>query len=201
MGSFDMAQLGPQLRLQERFFVTRDKGEQAYELLVQRLQAAPDGQPLVLVFPPEQLIDASFADESIIRLAREIGDGQFDGRGILLQGLTEDSIKNISAAISLQGLKIVLLAVEPNGKWKCIGELEPSLEETLIMVGRRKCLTAPELADIKDLAINSASNRLKRLYDLRLVRREYEVSEKGLRYIYYFWQWEQERTDRVKKKQ
>jgi predicted transcriptional regulator len=39
------------------------------------------------------------------------------------------------------------------------------------------------------LAINTASNRLKRLYDRRLVRREYEVSAKGLQYYYYFWQW------------
>ena len=50
-------------------------------------------------------------------------------------------------------------------------------------------LTAPELADMLKLAINSASNRLKRLWVQRLVRRDYEISESGLQYIYYCWTW------------
>ena len=75
------------------------------------------------------------------------------------------------------------------GKLEQIGHLEPSLQETLDIVHAHGKLTAPQLADMVGLAINSASNRLKRLYDQRLVRREYEISERGLQYIYHFWQW------------
>lgn len=186
---YDMAMLCSELDLTEPFFLTREKGEQAYQHLKAYLHETAEGQPTLLAFPPEQLVDASFADESIIRLGEEIvGDGLGE-RCILLQGLTDDSIKNIEAVISLRNLKLAFLAVDSNGAWKCIGHLEPSLRKTLEVVADRGHLTAPELAKLTNLAINSASNRLKRLYDQRLVRREYEVSEKGLQYIYRFWQW------------
>ena len=87
--------------------------------------------------------------------------------------------------------------MENTGAWQCIGHLEPSLNETLEIIAQRGHLTAPELADLKKLIVNSASNRLKRLYDQRLVRREHEVSEKGLQYIYYFWQWAENQTDQT----
>ncbi len=59
------------------------------------------------------------------------------------------------------------------------------------MLAKRASLTAPELAAERDIALNSANNRLKRLYDQHLIQREHEVSEKGLIYIYQFWQWEE----------
>ncbi|MBX3057642.1 MAG: winged helix-turn-helix transcriptional regulator, partial [Anaerolineae bacterium] len=112
-------------------------------------------------------------------------------RRLLLAGLTQDSIDNINAAIRLQRLKLAFLAISPGGQWQVVGHLEDNLQETLTMVAQRPSLTAPELAEELDLALNSANNRLKRLYDLHIIRREYEVSEKGLLYIYYFWQWEE----------
>jgi hypothetical protein len=189
MESYDMSLLGSELGLMERYFLTRDKGEQAYLLLAARLQEVPEGQPLVLVFPPDQLMDSSFADESVVRLGEGVIASEFGERCVLLEGLTDDSIANINATISLRGLKLAFLAVEHTGAWQLIGQLEPSLKETLEIVASRSRLTAPELADLKGLAINSASNRLKRLYDQRLLRREHEISDKGLQYIYYFWQW------------
>jgi len=189
METFDMTRLYQQIGLLAPFFLTREKGAQTYQILEAQLEATPFGQPLLLIFPPNQLVDTSFADESIIRLGEVIVAGDFGDRCILLQGLISDSITNIEAAISLRKLKLAFLLVEPTGAWKCIGQLEPSLFETLTILTERNHMTAPELANLKDLAINSASNRLKRLYDQRLVRREYEVSEKGLQYIYYFWSW------------
>ena len=189
MVRYSMALLGSELDFAERLFLTRERGEQAYHLLMARLQEIPEGQPMVLVFPPSQLMDCSFADESIIRLGEQITEGEFGERCILLEGLTDDSITDINAAISLRRLKLAFLVVEPSCAWQCIGQLEPSLRETLEIVASRGHLTATALADLKQLAVNSASNRLKRLYDQRLVRREYEVSEKGLQYIYHFWQW------------
>jgi predicted transcriptional regulator len=194
MERYDMATLGSELGLSKRLFLTREKGEQAYQLLKERLQEVSEGQGLVLVFPSEQLVDASFADESIIRLGEEIVGDKFGERCILLEGLTEDSIKNIDAVIGLRRLKLAFLAVEPSNAWQCIGQLEPSLKEVLKLMARHHRLTAPGLADLLELAINTASNRLKRLYDRRLIRREYEISEKGLQYIYYFWQWTEDQV-------
>jgi hypothetical protein len=198
MERYDMALLSSELGFEERFFLTRENGEQAYPLLEAYLREISEGQPMILVFPPNQVMDSSFADETVIRLGEEIIAGEFGERCIILEGLTDDSITNTNAAISLGRLKLALLAVEHNGAWQCIGQLEPSLRETLDIVAKRGRLTAPELSNLKKLAVNSASNRLKRLYDQRLIRREHEVSEKGLQYIYYFWQWTEDQTDQTR---
>ncbi|HRQ41844.1 MAG TPA: hypothetical protein PLD25_28305 [Chloroflexota bacterium] len=191
MTRLEMDNLAADLELPPRFFVTRDKGEQAFVRLSEALQAVPEEGSLILQFPASQVMDVSFADETIIRLGQEIVDSKYGRRRLLLAGLTQDSIDNINAAIRLQRLKLAFLAITPGGQWEVVGHLEDNLHETLAMVAQRPTLTAPELAEELDLALNSANNRLKRLYDQRLIRREYEVSEKGLLYIYYFWQWEE----------
>jgi DNA-binding transcriptional ArsR family regulator len=189
MHRYDMAQLGATLGLLEnRFFLTREKGEQAYQLLREHLQEIPEGQALLLVFPPNQRMDASFADQTILQLTEGLIAGAFGERGLLLEGLAEDAVFSLNAAISLRDLKLAVLQMEPVGTWQYIGHLEPTLEETLKLVASEGRLTAPRLAELLGLAINTASNRLKRLYDQHLVRREFEVSEKGLQYIYSFWQ-------------
>lgn len=192
MTQIDMAQLATELELPSRFFVTRDKGELAFAHLAKALQTVPEEGALILDFPSSQVMDVSFVDETIIRLGQEIVAGKHGYRRLLLQGLTQDSKDNIDAAIRLQRLKIAFSAISSNQTWEIVGHLEDSLREALDMLAQRHTLTAPELAEEKELALNSANNRLKRLFDLHLIRREYEVSEKGLIYYYHFWYWEEE---------
>lgn len=187
---YEMTRLARQLKLtQHRYFLTRDKGDEAFELLKAELQNTPEGHPLVLVFPETQLVDGSFADASAVQLGEEIIKGDYGERCVLLEGLTKDSVKNFNAVVSLRGIKLPLLAVEPAGGWQIIGSLEDSLIETLNLVHQHGHLTASMLVAELGLAVNTASTRLKRLHNLHLVRREYEVSEKGLQYLYYFWKW------------
>lgn len=187
----EMDKLATELELPSRFFVTREKGEQAFPRLTAALSDVPEEGALILQFPAGQVMDVSFADEAVIQLGQAIVDGKYGRRRLLLADLTQDSVDNINAAIRLQRLKLAFLSIAPGGQWQVVGHLEDNLQETLMIVAQRPSLTAPELADELDLALNSANNRLKRLYDLHLIRREYEVSEKGLLYIYYFWQWEE----------
>jgi hypothetical protein len=184
-----MARLARLIGIKNQNYLTRDKGERTYELLKEQLLATPEGQPLVLIFPPAQLVDSSFADESAVRLGGEILKDEYGERCILLEGLTADSVKNFNAVISLRGIKLPLLAVEATGEWQILGRLEDSLIETLNLVYQHGHMTAPDMVSQLGLAVNTASTRLKRLHNLHLVRREYEVSEKGLQYLYYFWQW------------
>ena len=145
----------------------------------------------MLSFPPNQLVDASFADETAVKLGQETLGGEYGDRVILLEGLTRDSVKNVRAAISLQKLKLPLLAVESSGEWQVVGHLEEHLLETLKLVGERGHLTAAELTSILGLAVNTASTRLKRLHNMHLVKREHEITDKGLQYIYFFWRWDE----------
>ena len=67
--------------------------------------------------------------------------------------------------------------------------------DTLNLLHEKGHLTALELVKQLGLAINTASTRLKRLYDLRLIGRNFEITEKGLQYIYYFWPLEERDHD------
>lgn len=189
---YEAVQLAREIGLtSSRLFLTRPNGEKAYEVLKRRLLEVPDGDALVLVFPATQLVDGSFADETVVQLGLEVLRGDFGERCLLLEGLTRDSIKNVNAVISLRKHKLPLLSAESSGEWQVLGRLEEHLLETLKLVAERGRLTAAELMQIFNLAVNTASTRLKRLHNLHLVRREYEVSERGLQYIYYFWRWGQ----------
>lgn len=194
MKNYSMITLATEVGLQDRLFLTRAKGEQAYQLLRHQLEQVPTGQGLVLDFPEGQLVDASFADETILRLGEQLLNEKSSNVTLILQGLTEDSVKNIEAVISFRRLRLAFLAVEPAGKWKCIGQLDPVLRDLLHCLAECPSITAPELASRFELAINTASTRLKRLYDRRLVRRDYQILGKGIQYIYYFWDWSQELT-------
>lgn len=195
---YDMAALASAIGLPTRYFLTREKGEEAHWLLEERLRNTPERCALVLVFPPNQVVDASFADESLMRLGEKLAGGNLGERVTLLEGLTDDSAHNLEAVIRLRRTKLVFLLVDREGGWRHVGPLEPSLEEALALAIRRREITAPELARELELALNTANNRLKRLHALRLLWREHEVSEKGLRYIYHFWRWgggEEKRED------
>lgn len=187
---YEIAQLNPELDLPDRFFLLREKGEAAYTILNDVLRHAPDDEPLVVVFPPEQIMDASFADEAIIRLYEGLIAGRYGGRTLLLMGLTPDSQTNIDAAIHLRNLKLAMMCIHSDGTWQVVGQLERSLRETLDILAKHRSLTAPALSETIGSAVNTASNRLKRLFDMRLVRREEEISERGLQYVYHFWQWD-----------
>ncbi len=187
MNVYQMTELATRLDLRPDLFLTREHGERAYVLLREQLEQLAEGEALLLVFPPGQLVDGSFADETIIRLGEELTGDQPGNRALLLQGLTADSITNIEAVIGFKRLKLGFLAVETDRSWQVIGHLDPTLLEVLALLAGREHLTAPALSEMLDLAINAASNRLKRLFDRRLVRREYEVSAKGLQYYYFFW--------------
>lgn len=186
-----MTGLARRIGIRGQNYLTRDKGEMGYQLLKEQLQVTPEGEPLVLVFPPAQLVDSSFADESAVRLGEEILKGEYGERCIMLERLTADSIKNFKAVLSLRGIKLPLLAVEETGAWQVLGSLEDSLVETLSLVYQHERLTASDLVSQLGMAVNTASTRLKRLHNLHLVRREHEISEKGLQYLYYFWRWKE----------
>jgi hypothetical protein len=186
---YTIVHVNDSLALTNRFFVTRERGEQAYQDFMEHLQDIPDNHALILWFPPDQLIDSSFADESVVRLGEELGKGKFGERGLLAAGLTQDSLHNLESALRYQGSKLAIIAIMSDGDWRLVGKLEKSLRDTLELVAKQGKITAPDLARQLNLAVNTASTRLKRLHALHLLWREYEVSPKGLEYTYHFWRW------------
>jgi hypothetical protein len=189
MPKLDLSLIAHELDSSERHFITREYGAKIYPFLRDCLASTAEEEALVLTFPPNQLLDVSFADETIIRLGKELLEDKYGQKGILLKGMTPDSIENTEAAIHYQRLHLAFLSLLSDEKWGIIGQVETALASTLNIVNIHGQLTAPELASQLNIAINTASNRLKRLFDLHLVRRQHTISESGLTYIYSFWRW------------
>ena len=177
--------------------ITREKGQKVYIELVKHIQVSdPANCPIRIIFPENQLMDVSFADEVVIRIQDGLNKDAFgEGQGIILYGLGDDSIENLTAAVKLQKLKIAFMVIKQTGQWDCIGQLEQNLRETLDLLFKQGQLTAPDLARQLGLAVNTASTRLKRLYDMHLIRRDFEITENGLQYIYMFWPLEESKHD------
>lgn len=165
--------------------VTRELGLQAYDVLRRALIEIHEGEILTLRFEGVRVMDSSFAGASVLRLVQELVDGEFGDRYIILMGATPSTEENVHLTIVGHGLKLGLQAADGEEEPRLLGQIEPNLQETLVLVNKRRVLTARELADMKgDMAINTASNRLKKLFDLRLIRRVEEVTMTGRQHVY-----------------
>lgn len=191
MQQLSMLVLGNNAGLPPGYLLTRAKGERVYELVKTNLLSLPEGGSLHLDFAEVYAMDVSFVDEAIIRLAKEIVDDHYGQRRLVLLHLSQDATDNLNAAIALQNLTLALFSIQTDGGWQLVGHLEKSLQQVLTMIMARDQITSPQLAAELELALNAANNRLKRLYDQRLIQRRYEVTDKGLLYIYYVWPWEE----------
>ena len=165
--------------------VTRELGLQAYDLLYQALADTRPEDVLVLDFENVRVMDSSFAGGSILKLLRQVVNGEFGEKYLVLTGTNESTEYNINSTIRGHGLKLGLLVVDTNGDQRLLGQIEPNLEETLALVSSKGALTARELADSPPgMAINTASNRLKKLFDLHLIQRIEETMETGRQHVY-----------------
>lgn len=191
MQQLSMFVLGKNAGLPAGYLLTRTKGERVYEQVKTSLLSLPEGESLHLDFAEIYAMDVSFVDEAIIRLAKEIVDDHYGQRRLVLHHLSQDATDNLNAAISLQNLTLALFSIQTDGDWQLVGHLEKSLQQVLTMIMARGEITSPQLAAELELALNAANNRLKRLYDQRLIQRRYEVTDKGLLYTYYVWPWEE----------
>jgi len=183
-----MGEIGQKVGLPERLFLTREKADEAYLYFRQILLNLSDGQELILEFPDNQIVDASFADGTIVRLLEELVNHEYGDRGLLVKNLSNDSLFNLDTVLKMSRHRVAVIALTHDGSWNVVGKIEPVLLETLQLLVKNGSLTAPQLVGLCGLAINNASNRLKRLYDQRLVRRDFQIiADKGLVYTYRSW--------------
>jgi|ERR1051326_5288257 hypothetical protein len=174
-------------------FIRRSVGERAYAFLKAELLKVPEGYPLVVEFTRYNLMDVSFADASLGRLGQEIVEGRMGERCLVLDGLMPDSLTNLEAMIASRPTKLAFLVTDMTTWYEVVGDVPDYLKKTLSLMAERGHMTAEELAKEKRLELSAAGNHLKRLYDLRLLRREGEAKRGGARkgaiHTYYFWQW------------
>jgi len=181
--TFKLADLARSLDVQYPDLLTRDLGRRAFSCFERELRQTPECQTLILDGKDIILFDSSFFDEAILNLFVKIVAGEYGNRFLLLCNISNDSLVNVEGAIKRRNLKNAI-PIKNHAKWHFVGTLEPNLEETARLIVRRGQLTARELADHLKIGINNASNRLRRLHELRLAKREELSSESGLYHQY-----------------
>ena len=165
--------------------VTRSLGIQAYEHLNAALANIDEGEVLILDFQNIRVMGSSFAGASLIRLLRELVKGEFGEKYILLKNVSPSTMENIDVTIKGHGHKIAVEVINGQEGATILGRLEANLRETLSLVHQYSSLTARDVANKNSgMAINTASTRLKKLFDLHLIRRVEEIGQTGRQHIY-----------------
>jgi hypothetical protein len=131
------------------------------------------------------ICDVSFVDEVVLNFIEESCKGS--ELLVFISDCNAGVILNIEAAIfhkeKKDKNKYPVLHYK-NPSFEVIGSLENNLCETFELIKSKKTLTAADISTIYGIEINSASNRLKKLYDLGLVGRYENVDSSGKYFVY-----------------
>ena len=172
--NFDLSSLAEDGNLLQRRL-----GERAFLLSKRELWKLPPGGVLFLDFRKIKCATSTFLVE-ILRIFEEAKNAEYEGKNLLLRlDLRKgDFVDCLNLVIKERG--IVLPAIDERGEWMLLGELSKALRETLELIRERGEITSNQIGSHFDIPISAASNRLKQLYQLRLIsRKEETISESG----------------------
>lgn len=170
----------------EKILTFRPLGKKAKEMILKEIDLLNPGDSLNIDFNNIELSDVSFVDEMIIEV--QLYTKRKDNIIIFISNVKLGIFENLEAALALKEqknrVKIQVLNRLESG-YSFVGALEQNLQATFKMLTQRKYISAREIAETYGLEINSASNRLKKLYDAGLVLRKEIIDENGRQHIYY----------------
>lgn len=172
----------------ERRLRGRELGRKFQAGLREIIQSTQVDEVLCFRLRNVQMMDVSFIDEVFGGVAEARGRGELSGAALLLvevDTMDADDIGRILAGRPSYstGLRNCVLPLAENDTIWLIGKTEDYVQETFNELIRAKVLSTSDLMARLDLANNTASTRLKVLYDLGLAKRELQSGGRG--YIYY----------------
>lgn len=133
------------------------------------------------------MMDVSFIDEVFGGFAEARGRGDLPGAAILLVKLSDYDRDDIERVLSgrpgyVVGLRNCVLPYLAENGIGLLGKTEDYVAQTFALLQKSGTLTTADLMDRLDLANNTASTRLKVLYDLGLAQRQTQLGSRG--YVY-----------------
>lgn len=164
----------------------RPLGKEVKNELIDQINLCPTQCVIDLDFTGNEICDVSFVDEIVLEVQLYLMKNTLD-RIILISNISDATLENLDAAIAVRdqrGIKLQVLKRDED-QISYIGKLERNLDVTLKQLLEKKEITAREIAVLNGIAINSASNRLKKLYDNRLVLRKEYIDTLGKQHIYF----------------
>lgn len=164
----------------------RPLGKKVRDGLLQKISLLSPGCIIDLDFAGVEICDVSFVDEIVLEVQSYL-ISQIPDKVIIISNVSEATLENLKAALAWReqrGTRLQILQSN-GGVLNYLGKLERNLDATLRLLFENKKITAREIAELNNIAINSASNRLKKLYDYRLVLREEIIDNSGKQHIYF----------------
>jgi hypothetical protein len=183
MHHFELATLFSAIGMPGTDLLLREYGQQAFPFLKQALLETPPGGVLVLEFSGVRVMDTSFADETVVELAVGLNTQLYDDRFLVLHNPGSATIDNLEGTLARRKPKVTLLILEGESP-RILGHIEENLLETWQLVITHAPMTARQLADELHLEINTASTRLLKLYERRMLVRQEIITGEGRQFQY-----------------
>lgn len=175
------------------FLAMRPHGRIVQEKIDARLRALPVGGVLVLDFNGVEMMDYSFADEALGTIYSRMSAKEYPDRHLIIETrddeLCEALLENVEVALNRREVAALIVpqsAKKSADKWRVLGELPSHLVDTLRAVMDKNCITVRDLAEALKLdSATACNNRIAKLYQMHLVRREASVVPEGGRQYCY----------------
>lgn len=183
----DVSSLSKQVGLNDGVLVLRPKARKMFEVSLPIIDnPLPDD---IVVCDLREIIDcsSSFVDEFILGWQRIIMG--IPNTMLILINMSEDVQYTVEAALN-QGNQIhkesLSLIAQINDGFTILGnKLENNALQVFRLMANGKHTTVREVADTFNLELNSAGNRLKKLYDAHVVVRAEQSADAGGKFEYY----------------
>lgn len=155
---------------------TREKAVPIREDLEAKLAELPDGGLLIIDCSTVEVFDYSFANELFGKLLHGIV-GRFPGRSVVVEHLTPYVRENLIQALVTMNLAMI---ERTDGGPRLIGKVAPTDERTFqVAVNAGRPITAAEMTKKMDVNVTAMNERLTKLAQLGVLRRERSTSERG----------------------
>lgn len=161
---------------------TREKARPIAQTVEDMLDELEPGDIVVLDTDGVEVFDFSFANELFGRPLLALPN-RYQGRFLVVENLNEYTRENLSKALESLGIPMI----ERKGKkLRLLGKCHPVDEETFGTIAHFKGpVTSNQLSNKLGLQINAINERLTKLVNLGLVRRDRTASSSGREQFQY----------------
>ncbi len=165
----------------------RPKAAEMYDLSVQEYGMPLPGDIYICDMNGIEDCSGSFVDEFIFRWCNSVRGT--DNAIFVVTNVTDDSLYSLEAALMhrnrMNNDSMVVLRYQ-GGIYNAIGDrMEKNVRAVFDLMADGKHITARAVAGHFELELNSAGNRLKKLYDAHLAMRLEQSIANGGKYEYY----------------
>ena len=182
-----VASLAKEVGLTDGILVLRPKAAEMLELSKKTIGWVLYGDTLVCNFAGIVDCSSSFVDEFVVGWQRIVN--QTENALLILVNFNPDVQYTIEAALNQRNRishENLCLIVQINDRYEVLGnKVEKNVLQVFDLLADGSHVTARLIADKFNIELNSAGNRLKKLFDAHIVFRSEQSVDAGGKYEYY----------------